>query len=184
MRQQVKQHNAEGYIPNITINDMVCLAVIRTPGQYPGVNAHFMGDSLKIFRNVHLGVAVDTDHGLMVPTMVAAHTLTVQELSSRLKALAEACRKGNINPDLLLSESASFKVSNLGNNGVVMFTPIQNLPQLAILGVETILPRPKDLGNGVFGFVPHIGRSLTYDHRAIDSGVATRFLKVLALKIE
>ena len=99
-------------------------------------------------------------------------------------ALAAACKKGSIDPDLLSSEAASFTVSNLGNYGVEMFTPVINLPQSAILGVNTIVPRPKDIGGGVYAFVPHIGLSLTYDHRALDGGEATRFLKQIAIEIE
>ncbi|HOD27299.1 MAG TPA: 2-oxo acid dehydrogenase subunit E2, partial [Bacteroidales bacterium] len=100
------------------------------------------------------------------------------------KELAAACRKGAIDPDLLSPEAASFTVSNLGNYGVEMFTPVINLPQSAILGVNTIVPRPKDLGGGVYAFVPYIGLSLTYDHRALDGGEATRFLKQIAVEIE
>jgi pyruvate dehydrogenase E2 component (dihydrolipoamide acetyltransferase) len=65
-----------------------------------------------------------------------------------------------------------------------MFTPVINLPQSGILGVNTIVPRPKDLGNGVYAFVPFIGLSLTYDHRSLDGGEATRFLKEIANEIE
>ena len=65
-----------------------------------------------------------------------------------------------------------------------MFTPVINLPQSAILGVNTIIPRPKDLGDGVYGFVPYLGLSLTYNHQALDGGEATRFLKQIATEIE
>ena len=105
-------------------------------------------------------------------------------MSNQLKKVAEDCKKGCINPDLLSSQAASFTVSNLGNYGVEVFTPIINVPQSAILGVNTIVPRPKDLGGGVYAFVPYIGLSLTYDHRALDGGEATRFLKQIAIEIE
>ena len=65
-----------------------------------------------------------------------------------------------------------------------MFTPIINLPQVAILGVNTIVPRPKELGDGGYEFVPYLGLSLTYDHRALDGAEATRFLKQIAIEIE
>ena len=105
-------------------------------------------------------------------------------LANQLKEVANACKKGSIDPDLLSSEAASFTVSNLGNYGVEIFTPVINLPQVAILGVNTIVPRPKDIGGGVYAFVPHIGLSLTYDHRALDGGEATRFVKEVANEIE
>ena len=131
-----------------------------------------------------MALAVDTERGLMVPVVKNADDLSIISLAENLKQIATACRKGSIDPDLLSSEAASFTVSNLGNYGVEMFTPVINLPQSAILGVNTIVPRPKDIGGGVYAFVPHIGLSLTYDHRALDGGEATRFLKQIAIEIE
>jgi pyruvate dehydrogenase E2 component (dihydrolipoamide acetyltransferase) len=184
LRKQVKKAVADGYPTDITLNDMVCLAVVRALKKYPQVNAHFLGDSTRNFSKIHLGLAVDTERGLMVPVVRNAGDLSIQGLAGQLKEIAGACKKGSIDPDLLSSEAASFTVSNLGNYGVEIFTPVINLPQVAILGVNTIVPRPKDLGGGVYGFVPHIGLSLTYDHRALDGGEATRFLKQIAVEIE
>ena len=184
LRKKVKKAVENGYPTNITLNDMVCMAVIKALKKFPQVNAHFLGDSTRNFSKVHLGLAVDTERGLMVPTVKNADDLSIQGLANQLKEVAEACKKGSIDPDLLSSEAASFTVSNLGNYGVEIFTPVINLPQVAILGVNTIVPRPKDLGGGVYGFVPHIGLSLTYDHRALDGGEATRFVKQIATEIE
>ena len=184
-RKKFKTEFAEGRIAeNITINDMVCYAVIRSLKKFPKVNSHFLGDQMKLFRKVSLGLAVDTERGLMVPALQNAGDLSINGLSNQLGILADNCRKGNINPDLLSPEAASFTVSNLGNYGVEMFTPVINLPQTAILGVNTILHRPMELSDGVYGFVPVIGLSLTYDHRALDGGEATRFLVAVAREIE
>ncbi len=169
---------------NITLNDMVCFAVIKALKKFPNVNSHFMGDAMRLFNKVHLGLAVDTERGLMVPAVRNADDLSIIGLANQLKEVANSCKKGAISPELLSSEAATFTVSNLGNYGVEMFTPVINLPQSAILGVNTIVPRPKDLGNGAYGFVPYIGLSLTYDHRALDGGEATRFLKQIAIEIE
>ncbi len=169
---------------NITLNDMVCFAVIKALKKFPNVNSHFMGDAMRLFNKVHLGLAVDTERGLMVPAVRNADDLSITGLASQLKEVANSCKKGAISPELLSSEAATFTVSNLGNYGVEMFTPVINLPQSAILGVNTIVPRPKDLGNGAYGFVPYIGLSLTYDHRALDGGEATRFLKQIAIELE
>jgi pyruvate dehydrogenase E2 component (dihydrolipoamide acetyltransferase) len=169
---------------DITINDMVCWCVVSALKKFPGMNAHFLDDRIRSFNNVHLGLAVDTARGLMVPVVRNADTMDLALLSKELKATAEACRKGNINPELLLSRAASFTVSNLGNYGVEMFTPVINLPQAGILGVCTITHRPADLGNSVFGIIPVIGLSLTYDHRAVDGGPATLFLKEVKERIE
>jgi pyruvate dehydrogenase E2 component (dihydrolipoamide acetyltransferase) len=185
LRKAAKVAMEEGRLSTkITLNDLVCYAVVKTLMQYPNVNSHFLGDSMRLFHKVHLGLAVDTERGLMVPAVRNADELSIVELANRLKDVASACRKGSIDPDILSSEAATFTVSNLGGYVVEIFTPVINLPQSAILGVNTIVPRPKDIGGGVYAFVPHIGLSLTYDHRALDGGEATRFLKQIATEIE
>ena len=185
LRKKAKKALEEGRIDaNITINDFVCFAVIKALQKFPKVNSHCLGDAMRLFNTVNLGCAVDTERGLMVPAIKHAEDLNIVGLSKNLKKVADDCKKGSINPDLLASEAASFTVSNLGGFGVEWFTPIINVPQSAILGVGTIVPRPKDLGGGVYAFVPYMGLSLTYDHRAIDGGEATRFLKQVAVEIE
>jgi pyruvate dehydrogenase E2 component (dihydrolipoamide acetyltransferase) len=185
LRKKAKKALEEGRIDaNVTINDFVCYAVIKALQKFPKVNSHCLGDAMRIFNTVNLGCAVDTERGLMVPCVKNAENLNIVGLSKCLKKVADDCKKGSINPDLLASEAASFTVSNLGGFGVEWFTPIINVPQSAILGVGTIVPRPKDLGGGVYAFVPYMGLSLTYDHRAIDGGEATRFLKQVAVEIE
>ena len=169
---------------NLTINDFVCFAVVKALKKFPNANSHFLGESMRLFNKVHLGLAVDTERGLMVPAVRNADDLSIIGLSNQLKEVANACKKGAISPELLAAEAATFTVSNLGAYGVEMFTPVINLPQSAILGVNTIVPRPKDLGDGIYGFVPYIGLSLTYDHRSLDGGEATRFLKQIAIEIE
>ena len=185
LRKKAKKALEEGRIDtNVTINDLVCFAVVKALKKFPNVNSHCLGDAMRIFNTVNLGLAVDTERGLMVPAVKSAENLNITGLSKSLKKVADDCKKGCINPDLLASEAASFTVSNLGGYGVEWFTPIINVPQSAILGVGTIVPRPKDLGNGVYAFVPYLGLSLTYDHRAIDGGEATKFLKQVAIEIE
>ncbi len=168
----------------LTLNDMVCWCVIKALKKFPELNSHFLGETIKKYNTVHLGIAVDTKRGLMVPSVKNADSMNLTDLASELKSVAEACRKGNINPELIQSTAASFTVSNLGSYGVEMFTPVINLPQVAILGVCTIINRPADLGNNTFGFVPYMGLSLTYDHRAVDGGPATLFLKEIKKQIE
>ncbi len=178
------EHSSGKIIQNITINDLVCFAVIKALEIYPQVNTHYLGDKMKWFKKVHLGLAVDTDRGLMVPSLQNASDLSITGLSSQLQKLAKQARNGNVNPDLLSPSAATFTVSNLGNYGVEMFTPVINLPQTAILGVCTIVPRPKEIEEGVYGFVPMIGLSLTYNHQALDGGEATLFLSEIKNQIE
>ena len=185
LRKKFKKQFAEGEIKqNVTINDLVCFAVIRALEKFPQVNTHYHGDKMKWFSKVHLGLAVDTERGLMVPALKNADDLSISGLSGRLKDLAVAARNGNVNPDLLNPAAATFTVSNLGNYGVEMFTPVINLPQTAILGVCTIVLRPKEIEDGVIGFVPMMGLSLTYDHQALDGGEATLFLAEVKSQIE
>jgi len=184
-RQKIKENlSKDKNQQDITLNDMICWCVIRALEKFPEVNSHFLDDRIKTFSKVHLGLAVDTARGLMVPALKNAEIMNLIKLSKELKSIADQCKKGSINPELIQSASASFTVSNLGNYGVEMFTPVVNLPQVAILGVCTIINRPANIGNNIFGFVPYIGLSLTYDHRAIDGGPATLFLKEIKEKIE
>jgi len=184
LRDKVKNLQAEGYEYNVTLNDMVCYALIRALRKHPDANVHFLGDSIRYFKKVHLGMAVDTERGLMVPALRNADDLSLPGLSAQLSQLASACREGNVDPDLLQPDAASFTISNLGAYGVEMFTPVINLPQAGILGVNTIIQRPAQLEGGAFGFVPYMGLSLTYDHRALDGGPATLLLAEVKHEIE
>ena len=181
-RKIYKEKMAEGYNYNITINDMVSYAVVRALIANTEINIHFMGDSIRTFSNVHLGFAVDTPRGLMVPTIQGANHLTIEGLSAKTKELADACIKGNINPESL--QGATFTMTNLGGFGIEMFTPVLNPPQAGILGVNTITQQPAQLEGGVFGFIPKIGLSLTFDHRALDGAPAARFLQSVAQEIK
>ncbi len=184
LREKVKEGKAKEKYPDLTLNDMICFAVIKALNKHPEVNAHFLGDQIRVFRSINLGFAVDTERGLMVPSVVGAHSMSLTELSVQMKELTDKCRKGNIDPDLLNPELAGFTVSNLGAYGVEMFTPVINLPQVAILGVNTIVYRPVELEEGKTGIIPCIGLSLTYDHRALDGGPASLFLKEVKEEIE
>ena len=102
LRKKFKQEYSEGKISqNVTINDLVCFAVIRSLEKFPVVNTHYMGDKMKWFKKVHLGLAVDTERGLMVPALKNSDDLSITGLSYQLQQLAAQCRTGSINPDLL-----------------------------------------------------------------------------------
>lgn len=184
LRREIKVRQEGGYPYNITLNDMVCYAVIQSLLLHRGANAHLLGDNIRMYNQVNLGLAVDTDRGLMVPALLSADRYSLPELSVRLKEMADNSKKGSISPDLIVPEAATFTVSNLGNYGVEMFTPVINLPQVAILGVNTIIQRPAVLTDGTYGFQPFMGLSLTYDHRALDGGPATLFLAEIKNQIE
>lgn len=164
-------------LSGININDLILFAAAKTLVDFPFVNTHFLGDKIIEFNNVHLGTAVDTDRGLMVPVIKFADSLSIKELSVEAKRLAESSKTGKISPDEL--DGGTFTVTNLGAFGIDRFTPVLNIPQTAILGVGGIDLKPVETTEGV-QFIPHISLSLTFDHQAIDGAPAARFLKALA----
>ena len=175
--------NAEAIgLANITLNDIVLYAVSRTLQNHKDLNAHFLDDKMRYFKHVNLGIAVDTERGLLVPTLPVAETLSLNELSVAAKSLIGEAQSGKISPDKL--SGASFTVTNLGSLGVESFTPVINPPQTGILGVCTIVNRVKKNAAGELVTYPAMGLSLTFDHRAIDGAPAAKFLKELSNNLE
>ena len=168
-------------LPKITINDIILFAVSRVLVKHEQLNAHMLGDKMRYFKHVNLGIAVDTPRGLLVPTLFAAETKSLGQISSESKALAKAAVDGNVNPDHL--QGGTFTISNLGLCGVESFTPVINPPQVALLGVCNITERIRTVDGQITAY-PAMGLSLTYDHRAVDGAPASRFLKDLVTALE
>jgi pyruvate dehydrogenase E2 component (dihydrolipoamide acetyltransferase) len=170
--------NMGGDYAGITLGDIVLYAVSRVLMNHPDLNAHMLDDnSIRLFKHVNLGVAIDTPRGLMVPTIFNADQKSLLEISKEVKQLAAECREGNISPDKLTG--GTFTVSNLGNLGIESFTPVINPPQTGLLGVCTTVDRVRKGENGQIEIFPAMGLSLTYDHRAVDGAPASRCLKEL-----
>lgn len=167
-------------VGGINITDAVLYATVRTLVEFPEFNAHWKGDRIVQFSHVHLGLAVDTPRGLAVPVIRYADRMSLKQLSAEAKRLATACIEGTIQPDELTG--GTFTVTNLGAMGIESFTPVLNAPEVAILGVCTIEPKPVMRGEAV-EFVPHMGLSLTIDHSAVDGAPAARFLSALRQKL-
>ena len=168
-------------LENITINDIILYAVSRTLKNHKDLNAHYLDDVIRYFDSVNLGVAIDTDRGLMVPTIFGADKLTLNELSKAVKNIAAQTQKGTIDPGLL--KDGTFTVTNLGSLGIESFTPVINPPQTGILGVNNITRRAKQV-DGEDVFYDCMTLSLTFDHRALDGAPAARFLKELCANLE
>ncbi len=168
-------------IGNITLNDMVLFAVSRVLLKHRSVNAHFLDDKMRFFNTVNLGIAVDTDRGLLVPTVFSAEKLSLTELSRAAKAVITEAQSGTISPDKL--KDGTFTVTNLGSLGVESFTPVINPPQTCILGVNNITRRLKEVDGKDVSY-PAMGLSLTFDHRALDGAPAARFLKDVCEALE
>ena len=162
----------------ITINDMIMFAVSRVLPNHPVLNAALVDGKIRTYNNINLGVAVDTDRGLLVPVVFGAQKKTLSEISKDTKAKAEAARNGNL-PKADMSDG-SFTVTNLGSMGIESFTPVINPPQVAILGVCGSVNRIRDDGT----VYPAMGLSLTIDHRAVDGTPAARFLVELKNALE
>ncbi len=168
-------------LPNITINDIILYACSRTLLNHEKVNANYFEDKMRLFKNAHIGMAVDTERGLVVPTLFNANKLSLFELSKRAKELAETAVSGSISPDL--TSGGTFTVTNLGTLGIESFTPVINPPQTCILGVNTIETRVKMIDGEVKPYSA-MTLSLTFDHRALDGAPAARFLKDLVANLE
>ncbi|NLN46979.1 MAG: 2-oxo acid dehydrogenase subunit E2 [Clostridiaceae bacterium] len=161
-----------------SVNDWILFAVSRVLSRHPLLNAHGFEDRIRVFESVHLGVAVDTPRGLMVPTVFHADRLGLAGISAQVRALAAQCRSGAIPPDLL--QGGTFTVTNLGMFGIESFTPVINPPQTAILGVCAPQTRMRPAVEGCMPLsYTAIPLSLTFDHRAMDGADAARFLQEL-----
>ena len=177
-RKKLKQAVGDSDIPVASITDIIVYATSRTLLKHKSLNAHYLDDdTMKVFSDAHVALAVDTPRGLIVPTIFNASNMSLSQLAAESKRLQALCQQGTISPDFL--QGASFTISNLGTMGIEAFTPILNPPQTGLLGVCSPIERTK---NGVH--YPAMGLSLTYDHRALDGADAARFLVDLVKYLE
>lgn len=179
-RKQLKASNKELNLQSVTVNDLVLMAVSRTLLQHPQLNALFTGESISQYKNVHLGFAVDTARGLIVPVIKYANRLSLSQISQEAKRLATAAIDGKATPNDM--DGGTFTVTNLGNLGIESFTPILNPPQVGILGVGSVQLKPVDV-DGTVEFIPSLGLSLTINHQVVDGAPASRFLQALTQNI-
>ncbi len=180
-RAKVKAQGEALGLPNITINDVVAYATVQMLMVSPSLNAHFLGDKTVQYPFVNLGIATDTERGLMVPVVHGASEMSLCELSEEIKPLLADCQKGNINPDLLTG--GTFTITNMGMLGIESFTPVLNIPEVAILGVGGLSLKPV-MKDGEVKHVQSINLSLTVDHQVVDGAPAARFLKTLCMSLE
>ena len=177
-RAKLKANGEALGLSKITINDMILYAAARVLPNYPEINANLIDNTFRKYKHANIGMAVDTDRGLLVPVIFGSDTLTLAELSAQAKSLAGKAREGKLSPDEM--SGGSFTISNLGSMGIESFTPVINPPQTAILGVCCTTNRLNDEGK----VYPAMGLSLTFDHRAVDGAPAAKFLKELCTALE
>ena len=177
-RKALKAGAEEMGLGKISINDMVMYAVSRVLPDFPQINATLTDNTMRLYKHANIGLAVDTDRGLLVPTIFAADTMSLAKIAAADKAAAAKARDASLTPDEM--SGGSFTVTNLGSLGIESFTPVINPPQVAILGVCATVNRLRADGS----IYPAMGLSLTFDHRAVDGAPAAKFLKALCTALE
>ncbi len=147
----------------------------------PELNASVEGDEIILKKYYNIGVATDTDAGLMVPVIKAVDTKSLKDLAKELDTIVEKSRTRSI--DITDLKGGTFTISNLGSIGVEYFTPIVNYPEVAIVGIGRLVEKPI-VSSGKILVRKIIPLSLSYDHRAVDGAHAARFMKELVYLLE
>ncbi|MGQ9629399.1 MAG: dihydrolipoamide acetyltransferase family protein [bacterium] len=165
----------------VSYNDLFLYVLGRALRENPLLNASLEGDVLRQWKRIHIGLAVDTERGLLVPVVRDVDTKGLAQLARETMDLIERARGGKLKPEEL--RGGTFTLTNLGMFGIDAFTPIINLPETAILGVGRIGARPC-VRDGDIVIREMVWLSLAFDHRLVDGGPAARFLQRVAQLIE
>jgi len=180
-KKYAKQVEAAG--GNLTVTAIAVKIVAAALRKFPQFNASvdMEAGEIVVKKYVNIGIAVDTDRGLLVPVIRDADRKNIVQISVELVQLSEKARNRKIALEEM--QGGTFSLSNLGGIGGTYFTPIVNLPEVAILGISRASMQPK-FENG--GFVPRVmlPLSLSYDHRVIDGADGIRFLRWVAEAME
>jgi pyruvate dehydrogenase E2 component (dihydrolipoamide acetyltransferase) len=175
-----ERREAEGGItPGYT--ELIVSVAARALKQHPELNARWRDDAIVLCAGIHIGVAVDTPAGLMVPVIRDADRLDLGQLATQLLDLAERARSRRLRAEEM--EGGTFTVTNLGMYGIDVFTPIISPPQCAVLGVGRVVAEPA-VHEGQIVPRDRMTLSLTFDHRVVDGAPAARFLNDVRLRIE
>ncbi len=175
LRQQINEYAEKDPDPvKISFNDLVIKAVARALVRMPQVNVSFAEDRLILKKQVHIGMAVALEQGLIVPVIHNADRLGILDIARESKRLAEAARTGKLHPEDLIG--GTFTISNLGMFDVDSFTAVINPPESAILAIGSITPTPVVVDGQVVAR-DRMKVTLSSDHRAIDGATAARFLQ-------
>lgn len=164
-----------------TITDLVSRAAILALAEHPDLNATLSDTTLTVYDEVHLGLAVDTPEGLIVPVVHNADRLALQALAATTRDLATRARENRLSLEDL--QGGTFTVTTLGSLGVDFFTPIINPPQVAILGIGRTFDT-LSLQDGKVESHSAMHLSLSFDHRAVDGAPAARFLGTIKRLLE
>ncbi len=171
---------------NLTFLPFFAVAVCEALKQHPVVNASIDGENIVYHGTENLGIAVDTERGLLVPVIKDAGDLNLGGLARRISDVALRTRDSKINPDEL--SGGTFTITNTGSRGALFDTPIINQPQVAILGIGSIVKRPVVItesdGEEKIAIRSMVYLAISYDHRIVDGADAARFLGTLKERLE
>ena len=165
----------------ISLTDMLTFAVARTLREFPDLNARLEGQEIKVLEDIHLGVAVATPEGLIVPVIHHADQRSLGDIGQQSAQLAEKAQARRLSLDEV--SGGTFTITNLGSYGIEIFTPLVNYPQCAILGVGRVAERPVVVP-GRIDVRAMMYVSLSFDHRIIDGAPAAMFLQQLKERLE
>lgn len=166
----------------VSFNDIILKATAAALAVHPEVNAHWLGDHIRYWSRVHVGMAVATDDGLIVPVIFDADRKGLAEISREAKALATRARERKLRPEEFTG--STFSVSNLGMMQIEQFTAIINPPEVGILAIGAIEDRPVRGDAGAVTFRKKLRVTMSCDHRAVDGAVGAKFLQTLRRMIE
>ena len=172
---------AHGEDYKVSFNDIILKATATALAAHPEVNAHWLGDRIRYFNRVHLGMAVATDDGLIVPVIFDADQKGLRELSAESKALAAKARARKLTPEEYTG--STFSVSNLGMMQIDQFTAIINPPECGILAIGALEDKPV-VEDGTVVVRKRLRVTMSCDHRVIDGAIGARFLQDLRRMIE
>jgi pyruvate dehydrogenase E2 component (dihydrolipoamide acetyltransferase) len=160
----------------LTLTAVLAQAVAQALTRHPRLNSHLVGEEIREFEQVHLGIAVALEDGLVVPVIRSAQAKRLAALQAELSDLAGRARANKLAlPEI---KDSTFTLSNLGMYGIEQFTAIINPPEVGILAVGAIMPGPKDV-DGQLVMRPLLRLTLMVDHRVIDGAVGAQFLATL-----
>ncbi len=174
--------NMKGKLPfKASYTAIMAAAVTQALRKHPKLNASLDGDELVQFSTINLGIAVDTEKGLMVPSIPSAEQKPLREIVDDLHGISDRAHESKLSLDEL--SRGTFTLTNLGMFGIDRFTPVVNLPEVAILGVGVMNQRVVEI-DGIMVSKPFCSFSLTFDHRVIDGATGARFLMTVKQFLE
>jgi pyruvate dehydrogenase E2 component (dihydrolipoamide acetyltransferase) len=184
LRDQLKNDPTASALPLPSYTDLFARLTAHALGEHPALNARLEDDAIIESAAVHIGIAVDTERGLLVPVVRDAHAKSLRQIAQDTAALIEQARAGRLSAEAM--RGGTFTITNLGRYEVDAFTPILNLPECAILGLGRLAPKVVvvDAAAERTAIRQMMHLSLTFDHRVVDGAPAARFLQRLKQLVE